>query len=227
MSTGTDECEAACDEHKGAVTRVRVKHPKTGHDWGEYLYCEAAREADESHGLEVVEVQAGGSGDREGDLPRPGNSGSSRCEISDTMRKDGEPACPRSQREGAGRQAGAEAPKECVHGVHSEPCPDCIKEYEYEQAIADPQGLRARFALLSDHSRAGGTRTMIKRKRINAMSNKYERSSHNSSVPIEKTLQDLFDKCDALRGLDGASNTVIRIGLLRRVADYIYELREL
>ena len=48
----------------------------------------------------------------------------------------------------------------------------------------------------------------------------WNESPNNPGVPIEKTVRDLFELCDRLRGEDGATNTPVRIGLLRRIADH-------
>lgn len=54
----------------------------------------------------------------------------------------------------------------------------------------------------------------------------WSESTCNREVPIEKTVRELFDKCEKLRGEDGTSNTTIRIGLLRRLADHFDKRRK-
>ena len=50
---------------------------------------------------------------------------------------------------------------------------------------------------------------------------RFSQSSYNGFVPIEKTVSELYDKCEQLRGNDGTANVRIRLGLLRRLADYL------
>ncbi len=55
MPTDTDSaCEGRCQEHKGLPVRVHVSHAH--HDWGWWIYCEAACAADRAIGL-TVEAQ--------------------------------------------------------------------------------------------------------------------------------------------------------------------------
>ncbi len=49
----TPECDGACEEHIGDVRRVHVQI-NTGHDWGEFNYCEAAIDEDRARGLIVA-----------------------------------------------------------------------------------------------------------------------------------------------------------------------------
>ena len=53
------------------------------------------------------------------------------------------------------------------------------------------------------------------------MSIRFQESTNNLPVPIEKTVRELFDKCEKHRGDDGTANVSIRLGLLRRLADYL------
>jgi hypothetical protein len=51
------QCEGNCKPHSGdIVTRVRVVDPKSGKDWGEWLYCAEAIDRDRSQGFEVTDV---------------------------------------------------------------------------------------------------------------------------------------------------------------------------
>jgi hypothetical protein len=46
-------CDGGCDEHVGEHRYVRVTDPKSGHDWGNFCYCEEAVRIDEFRGLRV------------------------------------------------------------------------------------------------------------------------------------------------------------------------------
>ncbi len=51
-------CQGSCEHHSDDVFRVRVRHLRTGHDWGEFWYCRAAIEEDRRRGLYVEESEA-------------------------------------------------------------------------------------------------------------------------------------------------------------------------
>ena len=45
------KCEGSCEEHIGEVIQVKVK--SITHDWGDFWYCEVARQEDQQRGLSV------------------------------------------------------------------------------------------------------------------------------------------------------------------------------
>jgi hypothetical protein len=57
------QCEGACEEHAGPLRLVRVKDMRTGHDWGNFLYCEAAIQEDIARGLAILAPEANTSED--------------------------------------------------------------------------------------------------------------------------------------------------------------------
>jgi len=56
LDRGPKVCEGSCAEHRGPVTTVHVVHTETGHDWGNFEYCDAAKEEDRLRGMTVKEV---------------------------------------------------------------------------------------------------------------------------------------------------------------------------
>jgi hypothetical protein len=49
-------CDGSCEEHIGEVRPVHVVHIATGHDWGNFYYCDAAKEEDVGRGMRVEEI---------------------------------------------------------------------------------------------------------------------------------------------------------------------------
>jgi hypothetical protein len=47
-------CEGNCEEHRGPVNLVWIRHDESGHVWGWFAYCDEAREEDERRGLTVT-----------------------------------------------------------------------------------------------------------------------------------------------------------------------------